>query len=389
MRILHVIPSVSARRGGPSVAVRAMAESVSQRGVEVHIAATDDDGPGHLTVPLGQPIPQGGVTYWYFRRQSRFYTFSWPLTRWLAQQVAEYDLLHIHALFSYASLPASLAARRAGVPYIVRPLGTLNQWGIQHRRPLLKRLSMSLIERPLLAHAARIHYTSEQERLEAEAVGVRGPWAIFPIGVELPNPATLPPPERFLARYPYLAGRTRLLFLSRLDPKKGLELLLDAFALVHREEPETALVVAGNGESRYLVALQARAEALGIAQAVTWAGFLTGEEKHAALAAADLFVLPSHSENFGIAAVEAMAAGLPLVLSDQVAIHREVAQGGAGLITPCAVPPLTQALLTLVREPLRRAQMAQASRALAHQHFSTQAMGANLLTLYRAVVDGR
>lgn len=380
MRILHVIPSVSPRRGGPSVAVRAMAQSVSQRGVEVHIAATDDDGPGHLPVPLGQPIPEQGVTYWYFHRQSRFYTFSWPLTRWLAHEVAHYDLLHIHALFSYAGLPASFAARRAGVPYIVRPLGTLNQWGIQHRRPLLKRLSLSLIERPLLAHAARIHYTSEQERLEAEAVGVRGPWAIFPIGIDLPDS---PLPAKRSLSLP-----TRLLFLSRIDPKKGLELLLDAFALVHRAEPESALVVAGNGESRYLLTLQARAEALGIAPAVTWAGFLAGEEKQAALTNADLFVLPSYSENFGIAAVEAMASGLPLVLSDQVAIHREVAQAGAGLITPCAVPPLAQTLLTLVRDPSRRAQMAQASRALAHQHFSTQAMSANLLTLYQDVIAG-
>ena len=129
-KILHVIPSVGPHRGGPSVMMRTLARALSQAGMDVHVATTDDNGADRLNVPLGEPQHEDGATFWYFPRQTNFYTFSWPLTRWLARHVREFDLVHIHALFSYAALPAAVLARWAGVPYIVRPLGTLNRWGI-------------------------------------------------------------------------------------------------------------------------------------------------------------------------------------------------------------------------------------------------------------------
>jgi len=116
MKVLHVIPSLSPLRGGPSFAVPAMAQRLAHAGLEVHIAATDDNGPGHLDVPLERPITEDGITRWYFRRQTEFYTFSWTLTRWLAHHVADFDLLHIHGLFSYATLPAASFATSACIP---------------------------------------------------------------------------------------------------------------------------------------------------------------------------------------------------------------------------------------------------------------------------------
>ena len=133
LRVLHVIPSVGPRRGGPSVAMRTLARGLTRAGVDVQIATMDDDGPGRLDVPLERPVEEEGATYWYFRRQTRFYSVSWPLTRWLAGRVANFDLVHIHALFSYAAVPASIFARTRGVPYIVRPLGTLNRFGMERR----------------------------------------------------------------------------------------------------------------------------------------------------------------------------------------------------------------------------------------------------------------
>src|SRR5437899_12740318 len=105
LRVLHVIPSLSPLRGGTSVALRELSRGLARAGVEVHIATTDDDGPGRLAVPLGRPVDEDGVTQWYFRRQTRFYTTSWALTRWLAGHMADHDLVHIHSLFSYAAVP--------------------------------------------------------------------------------------------------------------------------------------------------------------------------------------------------------------------------------------------------------------------------------------------
>jgi len=382
-KILHVIPSVGPQRGGPSVMVRTMARALAQAGLDVHVATTDDDGPDRLRVPLGVPQPEDGATFWYFPRQTRFYIFSWPLTRWLAQHVREFDLVHIHALFSYAALPAALAAHRAGVPYIVRPLGTLNRWGIENRRPWLKRLSFRILESRILAHAAGIHYTSEQERSEASALFAGGHAAI------IPNPMDASPHRfpvgAFRARFPDLEGRRIVLFLSRLDEKKGLDLLLAAFARVHRQCPDTALVLAGSGLPEFAAALRARAAGLGIASSVIWAGFLSGEQKWAALADADIFVLPSYSENFGNAVVEAMAAGLPVVVSDQVGIHAEIAEAGAGAVVPCSVERLAGQILEFLADAGLRASMGQNGRRLSAQRYSPDAVGARMLRLYNEI----
>ena len=386
LRVLHVIPSVGPSRGGPSAAVRTLARGLVHAGVDVHVATTDDDGPGRLDVPLGRPLRDDDATFWYFRRQTRFYTMSWPLTRWLAASVPGYDVVHIHALFSYAAVPASLFARRNDVPYVVRPLGTLNRFGMEQRRPLLKRLSYRVIERRILDGAARVHYTSEAECREAGILGASGRGVVIPHGIELEQFGTRARGGWIRRRAPHLAGRTILLFLSRIDPKKGLDLLLPAFADVRATRPDVALVIAGDGHPAFVGRLRAEAERLGVASDVYWPGWLDDDAKLALLADADLFVLPSYSENFGLAVVEAMASRLPVVVSDQVAIHHELAEGGAGLVTPCEVSALAAALGTLVDDPALRRRLGQNGGRLAVSRFSADAMAAAVLALYRDVL---
>ena len=388
VKVLHVIPSIGPLRGGPSVVLPSMARSLVRAGLEVTIVTTDDNGPdAHLDVPRGEPIMEEGVTVWYFRRQTRFYTFSFPLARWLARHVREYDLVHIHALFSYAALPASISAAQTGVPYIVRPLGTLSRWGTQQRRPLLKRLSFYLIESRILASAAAIHYTSEQERREAIELGAGGVSRVIPIGVDPFDFAFLPPPDQFVRAHPTLAGRTVILFLSRLDEKKGLDLLLPAFANALAGCPDIALVIAGSGARGFERRLRESAQRLGIQDALVWPGFLSGRDKLAALSAADAFVLPSYSENFGIAAVEAMAAGRAVLLSDQVAVSAEVKRLDAGLVVPCDVDALSAALERLIRDADLRRKLAENGHTLVEQRFSSEAVTREVVALYDHVLS--
>lgn len=386
MKILHVIPSVSPKRGGPSVAVRRMAEGVAHHGVEVHIATTDDDGAGrHPQRVYGKPIEENGVTFWYFPRQSHFYTVSLPLTQWLMVHVGDYDVVHIHALFSYPVGAAAVAAQRAGVPYIVRPLGTLNQWGIQHRRPFVKQWSLKFIEKPLLQRAARVHFTSRQEQQEARGAGVHVPSAIIPLGLDIVPFRNLPDPAIFREHYK-IGDAPLILSLGRIDRKKGLDVLIAAFAEVHADCPKTRLVIAGDGDVTLLAELQAQAQSLGVAERVIWAGFLQGEAKLAALAAADLFVMPSHSENFGIAAVEALAAGVPTIVSTGVAVHHEISEAGAGVAVPVATVPLANAIRDLLADAPRRAAMRSAALNLAQSHFSQQGMATSLIELYQEII---
>lgn len=365
-----------------------MARGLARAGMTVDIATTDDNGPDHLSVPLEQPVVGDGYTVWYFPRQSRFYTFSGPLTSWLAQHSRDYEVVHIHAVFSYAALPAAIFARLAGVPYIVRPLGVLNRWGMQNRRPWLKRLSFNLIERQLLAWAALIHFTSEQEKTEAAELGLSTPSIVLPLGIDVPelNRAGVPA-DWYTKRFPALAGRTILLFLSRIDPKKGLDLLLEAFAEAHRQQPHLALVLAGEGAADFVGKLQAQVERLQLAADVVWAGFIAGSDKAAALAGADVFVLPSYSENYGIAVVEAMAAGVPVVISDQVGLSSDVGDAQAGLVVPCEMTPLTQALMELGQDSDRRKYMGQQGRALVQERFSTTVATQRLIEVYNQLAQ--
>lgn len=315
MRVLHVIPSLSPRHGGPSVALPLMERALRVVGIDVTVATTDDDGPGaRLDVALGCPLAVNGATRYYFRKQTEFYKYSLPLARWLDSHVAGFDVVHVHALFSHASVAGARAALRHGVPYVVRPLGVLSRYGMAQRRARLKRLSYRWVEEPLLRGAALLHYTSEQERTEAEELPGISSGLVVPLGIDIDafqGPFDVIP---FLARWPQAIDRDVVLFLSRLDPKKRLELLIESFSQVRVKCPRALLVVAGGGEPDYLADLAEIVSQRGLASHVLWTGHIGGELKRASLGVAAVFVLPSESENFGLAAVEALAAGAPVVL---------------------------------------------------------------------------
>ena len=378
-KILHVIPSVAAVHGGPSVMVGMMTRGLAQAGIEVHVATTNDDGAGRLNVPCGVPVERDGLTYWYFNRQLSFYKYSRPLSQWLSRHVGDYQLVHIHAFFSHSSCAAARRARQQGVPYIVRPLGVLNRWGMENRRPWLKKLSLRFLERPIVDGAALMHYTSEQERYEASLLGVRTRSEVIPNPV--PSAAVAGSRACFFARHPELTGRPVILFLSRIDRKKGLELLLPAFARVRARFPAAALVIAGSGDEVLIRELR------GQMNDIVWTGFVAGEYKADAFAAADVFVLPSWSENFGVAVVEAMAAGCPVVVTDQVAVHTDIAAAGAGLVVPCDPNAIALALCRVLEDGSARETMGTNGQHLTRTHFSPEAVTSRLLAAYRSILN--
>jgi glycosyltransferase involved in cell wall biosynthesis len=379
MKVLHVIPSIWEGDGGPSHALRAMERALAAQGVTVETATTDDAGPGARNGKAAfGPLHEDGATRRYFAKRSDVYKWSPRFAYWIANAARDYDVLHLHALFSFTTTAASQAARRAGVPYVVRPLGTLDPWGLAHRRPWLKRASLRLVEAPLLRAAAAVHFTSEDEARQAASLRIPLRPAVIPLGIAMPAA---------VQRTPSPDGSVRALYLSRLDPKKNLEGLLDALAAVREELPQLQLTVAGGGDPAYARALRERGQALGLHARVRWLGHVAGEAKRRAFEEADFFVLASHAENFGIAAAEALAHGLPCVLATGVAIAGEVAAAGAGL----AVAPQPDAIaagLKLMMPPGTRASMSALARRLAHDRYSLDAMGARLKQLYADILRG-
>jgi glycosyltransferase involved in cell wall biosynthesis len=305
--------------------------------------------------------------------------------RWVVDEVRRYDLVHIHALFSFTSVVAAWAARRAAVPYVIEPLGTLNRYGVSQRRPLLKRISLRFIEGPLLRDAAAVRFTSHQEATEARGLGLLMNEAVIPLGVELRAESSL---GAHGLRFAQQHIPRSLLFLSRLDPKKNVEALIDALALLRDEMPGLRLVIAGDGAPAYVAGLKSRVQACGLQDRIVWAGHLDGDAKTAAFEAADVFVLPSFSENFGIAAVEALGAGLPCVLAKGVAVAADVVQAKAGLaVTPDAFG-IAAGLRRIMADKEGLVSMSANATQLAKARFSVGAMGFRLKQLYTNILTG-
>lgn len=364
-----------------------MVAALRQRGVEARLLTTNDDGPGLLdAMPLGQWHEHQGVPVLAFARWSppgsllhplREFAIAPALTRWLGRHLKEFDLLHVHALFSFPSTSGMAVARRQGLPYVLRSIGQLNHWSLEQSAGR-KRALLRLIERRNLEGAAALHFTSEAERQQAAALGLSTPSFVLPLGVE-------PQPPRAISRVP--GAGTSFLFLSRLHPKKQVEVLLDSLALLLARHPAAPwrLQIAGEGEPAYLRQLQARAERLGIADRCHWLGFVSGTPKQELLAAADWFVLPSASENFGIAAAEALAAGTPVILSPGVAIADAVATAGAGVVVEANTESLAGALERALQPP--PAAMVEAARHLAANVYGWDAIAAQLEQHYLDLIN--
>ena len=378
LRVLHVIPSVSLSDGGPSRAMVLIERALAGAGVEVVTLTSDYDLGGEVS---RAPPDTRGITRVYAHLWTRFYKIAPRMAAYSLREVNRFDVVHIHAVFSFSSTIAAWVARLRGVPYVIRPLGVLALWGTQNRRKMLKRLSLKLIEGPNLRAAAAVHFTSDAEKAEAEALGLSFRSVVIPLGVQDEGA----PAPVLKAR----KGRAIVLFLSRLDPKKNIAALIDAFAACQALREAAVLRIAGSGAPAYVESLRARARDAGLFENVEWLGHVDGPLKAAAFADADLYILPSFSENFGIAAVEAMLAGLPCLLSRGVAVAGPAVEAGAARFVEPEPARLAETILELLREPGASREMGARGRAFALSSFSTQAMADKLIALYRKIEDGK
>jgi glycosyltransferase involved in cell wall biosynthesis len=382
-KILHVIPSVTPKNGGPSEAIARMVSALREVSVETHVITTDYDGRGERLSPQARATLAARLGPVHFARKWwDAYTFAPGMIGWLFGNGRNFDLLHIHALFSFSSTLSAAYAIVRGKPYVVRPLGTLARYGLQTRRARAKRVSLTLIERPILARASAVHCTSEAERQDVLAVCPSANAIVIPLSVEM---RALAHDEEETANA-QTNQSLRLLYLSRLDPKKNVEVLLDAFAKLVERSSIAELVIAGDGDAAYVASLKERADELRISDRVRWLGHVAGEVKAKVFRSAYAFVLPSQSENFGIAVAEALAAGLPCVVSPHVAIAPEIERYGAGLVVSPEPDELADALARLIEQPLQRATCARAARQLARDEYSDAKLGERLQNLYQDIL---
>jgi glycosyltransferase involved in cell wall biosynthesis len=362
-----------------------MEQALLARNIEVVTVTTNDDGNGEvLPVPLQKPVSHDGSSRIYFPMQVHAYKISLPMRRWLLKEIKNFDVVHVHAVFSFAPVMAALIARKNKIPYVIRPLGVLNHYGMTKRRSFFKRLSLAMFEGRILRDAAAVHFTSEQERIEAESLGIKLRSVVLPLGIE---PAIKSPADLMLSAFPALKGRRCVLYLSRIDPKKNIEALLEALMLVKKEMPAIALIICGDGDKNYISELKNLAERLNIADDIVWVGHVDGPMKASAFGAAEIFVLPSFSENFGIAPVEALSVGLPCVLAEGVAVATRVHAMGAGVSIAPTAAAVAAGILSLMSNADYRARASVQAIALAKSDYGVDTMGDRLTALYENLLS--
>lgn len=397
LRVLQIVPSISLVYGGPSQMVRGLAAALAQQSSDhiqtVTVITTDSNGDvdeAPLDVPLGQPVREHGYDTIYFRcAPFRRYKFSTDLLSWLWANADNYDIAHIHALFSPISTAAATVCRWKKLPYIMRPLGTLDPADLAKKKQL-KQIYAALFEKQNLAGAAAIHFTSELESKVSERFGTTTPDMILPLGVALP---TLPEKEISKAevreKFGISSDHPILLFMSRIDPKKGFDLLLPALnKLYERDRPFHFLLCGANPQDRdYENNIREQIKASPWAKRATLCGFIAGELKAQVLSAADCFVLPSYYENFGIAVAEAMAAQIPVVISDQVHIWPAIQQSEAGWVVPTEVDALAEALMVAVGEEKERSRRGQNAQRCAKENYSWDAIAQRLCQNYQHLLS--
>ncbi|HEY9598523.1 MAG TPA: glycosyltransferase [Cyanophyceae cyanobacterium] len=388
MRVLHVIPSVSPALGGPTQVVLQLVKALRECGLDAEIATTNDNGASLLDVPLNQRIEYERVPVWFLPRFSppmKEFIFSAALTRWLWQHAKDYEMIETHYLFSYASTCAGAIARCQGIPYTVRTMGQLSPWALKQSL-LKKQIYSRLIERRNLNRASAIHCTSASEAEDVRNFGIQTPIINLPLGV-LPPKADPEAKQKLRQRYKIPETIPIVLFFSRLHYKKRPDLLIEAMAKLAPEHQNFHLILAGSGEPDYLQYLIKQVYSVGLKFQTTFPGFVTGEDKELLLQGSDIFVLPSFSENFGVAVAEAMAAGLSVIITPEVQIAPDIAAAQAGLVVEGEVEPLKNAIATLLTSPNLRQQLGENGKHLVSRRYSWNAIAHNLASAYSALIQ--
>jgi glycosyltransferase involved in cell wall biosynthesis len=375
MKVLHVIPSVAERSGGPATAIVPMCRALRERGSEVVLLTTNHELTQLRTEQL---VDFKGVNTIFFPVQiGASFKYSRPLATWLKQNVHDFDLAHIHAVFNHASVAAANACRSARVPYVVRPLGTLDPWSMK-QKPLRKRFFWFVSGKKMLERSAAVHYTARAEKQATESSLGLNHGRVIPLGVEAGPVAH---GNEIAESFPMLAGQQYVLVLSRLDPKKGLDLLIESFvSLVRRPEfGSWRLVIAGDGPREYVAMLKEKAAN---SHRIIFTGWVEGEQKETLLRNAALLALPSRHENFGLCVMEAMARGVPVLLSPQVNLASEVEAAAAGWMVER--DELTAALGAVLTDDAERARRGK-SACLFAQRYSWEKTATDLIDLYEEV----
>ncbi len=386
MKVLHVIPTYypAFARGGPIVSVHNLNKWLVKQGVDVTVYTTDLDIPEETL--RNEEVLVDGVKVRYFKTMFKPWQCSWEMYRALKEHTGDFDLVHITSTFLAASALGSRFARKRHIPYVISPRGNL-MVGTMKRHTLLKRAYIALIERRVLKNAAAVHFTVPMEEAEYKQLG-------FPLRKALIIPNGIETGEydkgiwggSFREKWNIGKDTKLVLALGRIDWKKGFDTLIPALAEVVRRVPEAKLVIAGSDNDGYRKEVEKFMRNWNMEKHVIFTGLLTGGDKLSALRDADVFALPSYSENFGMAVVESLYMHLPVVITPEVGVAPYVKEAEAGLVVEKNIEKFSAALVALLQDDARRAYYGTNGRRLVEERFVMERIAGEWSKAYSELV---
>ena len=373
-----VLSHTDPRYGGLSSAVPRLSQSLASEGIDVSLSA--------FCVPSEHFRPAGfddeHLHFWPVSR-SPWITSS-TLRDQFTATVQAVDGVHIHGLWEASTAMAGQAAKKLHKPYLLSAHGMLEPWALANKK-WKKWIYGELVEKAVVARASCLHALTRAEAAQYRNFGAHGPIAVVPNAVDVPDVISAEP---FLVCFPSLRGKRLVLFLGRLHPKKGLDLLESSWAKVSGLFPNAHLVLAGPDADGIRDELEASFRAKGLSSTVTFTGMLDGAMKWSALAAAEIFTLPSYSEGLSMGALEAMGAGLPVLVTHPCNMP-EVAEYQTGWVIDAKVDQLTSALEAALRShPEQNRELGGRGRALITSRYNSRHIAASMAEVYRYILDG-
>ncbi|NER26931.1 MAG: glycosyltransferase [Symploca sp. SIO1C4] len=386
MKILLVTPYLGSVYGGTSKVVTKLAQGLSTLGITIDLVTTDANGSNNLDIPLNTWIDEKNYRVRYFSSWHRHdLIISRSLISWLFNHVVDYKLVHTHTIFAPLISVSNWVCKFHKIPYIITPHGMLEPWALSYKA-WKKKLYYTLVEKPILQKASAIQVLAAAEANSVQSLSLKPPVIVVPNGIHRQEFEILPDPEIFYQQFPATRNKILILFLGRIDPKKGLDLLAPAFAKLHKQFPNTHLVVAGPDSIGFLPIAKNYFEQAACLNSVTFTGMLTGQLKYAALAAANLYVAPSYSEGFSMSVLEGMASGLPCVITKGCNFP-EAAAANAAHVVDIKSEAITNALIECLNNPQQAKAMGDRAHKLILEKYTWEQVATKMHKVYTTLVN--
>jgi len=392
MKVLHVTPYYlpSIKFGGPVQSIHSLNKYLLRKGIEldVYTTNTEVEEKGLFYHNYWKYLDNVKIKYFNFLGYDQF-NFSIKICLELIKNITNYDLVHISLVWNFPVFCSSVACIINNIPFIISPHGTLNYEAINIKSKNKKNFYFKLIAQHYLKRASAIHFTTEDEKENVlNHLKLNNKNFIVPNGIDIEEYKQLPQAGSFKKKYPLLMNSKYILFLGRINYKKGLDLLAKAFGELSRIYPDLYMVVAGPDNS-YQKELEKILRELHVFEKVVFTGLLSGVDILEAYTDAELFVLSSYSENFGMTVIEAMACGTPVVISNMVGIHREVKNNNAGIITENKVESLVDAMRSLLENRELSKKYSNNGKQFVAQYYDIDKVADMMIREYEKILDSQ